>query len=250
MKQPHPTGPARPDFDLTYRPDYWQPSDPISLIIANVKGEVRRRQILDVLEGRHRLVAPGTELPDEIMQDSLPEPERAAWGRVHPAMMGGEYLPDYSRGEMEIARIVLASTTMDVVSVRARRDRKLTIHYGVVDEYEQKFLFRPKSSARPLTLGETIGLLDSIESDTDGRGHPWIEWIRDMNYGEGRDPRRIAHFVTVYSPFYPRLHEYYRWRNERWLAAELARLAARGAAGGSGTAGPGPARSAGEEAAR
>lgn len=40
------------------------------------------------------------------------------WG---PSWMGGEYLPDSEPGEVEIARIVLQSTTMDVFSIRARR---------------------------------------------------------------------------------------------------------------------------------
>jgi len=39
---------------------------------------------------------------------------------IHPSFMGGEYLPDYRRDEIEIARIELESTTSDVISVRAR----------------------------------------------------------------------------------------------------------------------------------
>jgi hypothetical protein len=34
--------------------------------------------------------------------------------------MGGEYLPNYGRQEVEIARIALASTASDVISLRAR----------------------------------------------------------------------------------------------------------------------------------
>jgi hypothetical protein len=240
-----------PDFDLTFRPDYWRPSDPISLIIANVKGEVRRRQILDVLEGRHRLVVPGTELPEQLMEDSLSEEDRAAWGAVHPAMMGGEYLPDYSRGEMEIARIVLASTTMDVVSIRARRSHDLGIHYSVVDEYETSFTFHPTSSEAPLSLGEIVSLLDSIRSDEDPMGRPWMEWVREFNYGDAnRDrPERIAHFATVHSPLYPRLHAYYHWRNEQWLARERARIAAAARRPGRRSSTP-DASAPGEEAAR
>jgi hypothetical protein len=52
MKQ-HPA-----EFDLTYRPGYWRPSDPVSQIIANVKGEARRQMILDALERRHQLTPP------------------------------------------------------------------------------------------------------------------------------------------------------------------------------------------------
>ena len=75
------------DFDLTYRPDYWRPSDPISTIIANVKGEARRQMILDVLERRHLLTCPGAELPQEMLADTLSDQDRTAWGRFHPHFM-------------------------------------------------------------------------------------------------------------------------------------------------------------------
>ena len=57
-----------------------------------------------------------------------------ALGRIHPAFMGGEYLPDLSQDEVKIARITIASTTQDVTSVYARRGKN-RIHYRVVDEY-------------------------------------------------------------------------------------------------------------------
>jgi hypothetical protein len=210
--------PQHPDFDLTYRPDYWRPSDPISVIIANVKGEARHQQILDVLKRRHQIIPPGVALPEELLQDALSESDRIAWGRIHPAFMGGEYLPDYSRGEIEIARIVLASTTMDVTSVRAHRTRDLGICYRVVDEYETEFRFRPHSSKRPLTLGEMISLVDSIERVEERSERAWVELVREAKYDS--DPADVAHFVTVRSPFYPRLEDYYAWRNEQWLAKE------------------------------
>ena len=235
MKGKRITTPAGRDFDLTFRPDYWQPSDPISLIIANVKGEERRRQILDVLRHEHRIRPPGTELPEALLRDSLCEDDRIVWGQVDPTWMGGEYLPDYARGEMEIARIVLASVTRDVVSIRARRSRNLRIHFRVVDEYGTTFAFRPRSSPRPLTLAEVIGLLESIRSGDEWDGLTWIEAARARNY-DG-DPVRVAHFAIVESPFYPRLHDYYAWRNARWLDRERARIAGL------------PGRSAGEEAA-
>jgi hypothetical protein len=219
------------DFDLTYRPDYWHPSDPIAQIIANVKGEARRQMILDVLERRHLLTPPGAELPHEMLADTLSDQDRTAWGRFHPHFMGGEYLPDYSRGEMEIARIVLASTTMDVVSVRARRSQDLRIHYRIVDEYETVFVHHPRSSKAPLTLAHMISVLDSTRAKEDEPGHEFITWARECNYRRFRDdPKHIAHFVTVESPFYLQLEPYYRWRNNQWLARELAAIAVRGGA--------------------
>lgn len=183
------------DFDLTFRPEYWAPSDPISLIIANAKGEARRPMILEVLER-------GSQC--------------------------GENLPDYSRGEIEIARIVLASSTTDVVSVRARRSRALRIHYRVVDEHDTTFVHRPLSSKTPLTFAQLISLLDSIRQESDEPGHELVTWCRDCSYDRGRDdPAKYSHFVTVESAFYPRLEAFYRKRNDQWLASELAAIAAR-----------------------
>ena len=47
--------------------------------------------------------------------------------------MGGEYLPPLRKGEVEIARISLESTTDDQISIRARRGRE-RIRCRVVDE--------------------------------------------------------------------------------------------------------------------
>jgi len=60
------------------------------------------------------------ELSNELLRDSLNEEVRISLGKIHSTFMGGEYLPGYRRQEVEIARIALASTTSDVISLRAR----------------------------------------------------------------------------------------------------------------------------------
>ena len=50
----------------------------------------------------------------------LEEEMRQDWGRVHPSNIGEEFLPPLRNGEVEIARISLASVTADQISVRAR----------------------------------------------------------------------------------------------------------------------------------
>ena len=67
--------------------------------------------------------------------------------------MGGEYLPDQRRREVEIARITIASVTQDVTSIYARRT-KHRIVYRVVDEYGGETLAEKntRSSKQPLTL--------------------------------------------------------------------------------------------------
>ena len=71
-------------------------------------------------------------LPPEFLAESLDDEMRAAIGRIHPAFMGGEYLPKLLRNEIEIARISLASTTADQISVRARKLGD-SVAYRIVD---------------------------------------------------------------------------------------------------------------------
>jgi hypothetical protein len=78
--------------------------------------------------------------------------------------MGGEYLPNYGRQEVEIARIALASTTSDVISLRARPSG-LRIKYTLVDEYKTEFQLPQETSSRPFSLRELIRFLDSVEQE-------------------------------------------------------------------------------------
>jgi hypothetical protein len=57
------------------------------------------------------------ELFDELLKDSLDDEARDGLSRIDPTFVGGEYLPNYRRQEVEIARITLESTTSDVFSL-------------------------------------------------------------------------------------------------------------------------------------
>src|SRR5690606_18550016 len=105
------------------------------------------------------------KIPDFLIRSGLSESERRAIGRVHPAFMGGEYLPDLKKDEVEIARITIASVTQDVTSVLARRGRR-RIHYRVVDEYGGETLSGQSShtSTKPLTLDELEAFFNSAWS--------------------------------------------------------------------------------------
>ena len=143
--------------DLNFRPSsYWAWPTAIS---PNIKGEQRRKWLKDAVSGRG---TPLEEFPPGFFADSLEEPARQLVGRIHPSFMGGEYLPDYRRGEVEIARVSLRSTTGDVMSVRAR-PLKRGVGYRVVDEYPDMHVWRcwPKTSQVPLTLRGMIRLLDT-----------------------------------------------------------------------------------------
>lgn len=144
------------DLDYTWRPSsYWDaPGDALGLILHNVKGTERRRVIREYWQaGRFH------ELEDIFLQDELTEAQRATLSRVHPACMGGEYLPPARRGEVTIARIELRSVTSDVIEVRAKPAAE-RIRYRIVDEYESSYSCSPRTSREPLTLGQLIDLID------------------------------------------------------------------------------------------
>jgi hypothetical protein len=92
----------------------WQ-NDPLEAALRNVKGRRRREMIKDYGEF-------GTleQLDDNLLADTLDTDTRVSLGRIHPSFMGGEYLSNYHRSEVEIARIEFESTTCDVFSLRAR----------------------------------------------------------------------------------------------------------------------------------
>ena len=198
------------DYDLDYRPrSYWGPQELETHFGARAKGELRREAGLELLsEG----------IADErILATSLPDDERQAVGAVHPWFMGGEYLPDYLPNELEIARVTLKSTTMDVVSIRARKTRHRII-YQIVDEYGEEYFdykLSQKSSIKPLTLRQLIALLDNaIDGGLVGGAREW-------NYREGGgSPEEIYDFETASSAFYPQLSEWYDAANEEWLSSE------------------------------
>jgi hypothetical protein len=96
-------------IDYDFRPEsYWAPAgNPLAAALRNVKGRNRREMIRDY----HSSGLLPT-LSDDLLRDTLEEDTRESLGLIHPSFMGGEYLPDYSRHEVEIARIELQSTTI------------------------------------------------------------------------------------------------------------------------------------------
>jgi hypothetical protein len=155
------------------------------------------------------------ELQQWLLKDKLTDEERKAIGRIHPLLMGGEYLPDYDGDEVEIARVALQSTTGDVISIRARKSEG-EIDYSIVDEYGSQFECSPSRTGTPLALGELINLIDTAKNKS-------MEYVgltntfRDMNLGDGSDPEDLVDFVRVSSSFYPQLEEHYAAESREWL---------------------------------
>ena len=208
------------DIDLEFRPtSYWDHGDPVSAIRSGIKGQNRRDMVTDFVTGQ----APAHlgEIDPSLLDDSLDEPTRTRLGGMHPSWMGGEYLPDYLPGEVEIARIVLESVTQDVISIRARRRRGgRRILYRVVDEYHEPgrpaWGCRPASSARPLTLGQLIALIEGARHpDFDVHTESLADQLRDGQ--DLADPEDIVDFVAVESDFYPSVSVWFKAKAEEWL---------------------------------
>lgn len=187
------------NFNLDFRPVYFGPEDLKKHFGARVKGELRRQAAMDM--------ANAGDFDAEVMSSELSDDHRQAVGAVHPWLMGGEYLPDFREGEVEIARITLASTTMDVTSIRAQKSGR-SYKYRIVDEYENEFVFEPRSSESPLSMMELIGIIDGCEL---------VTGPRDMNLEGGCTPEEIYNFATVTSVFYPDIEPYYTEANDAWL---------------------------------
>jgi hypothetical protein len=185
-------------LDLNYRPkSYFGPQRVEEYLISQVKGAVVRKKLEKLLfEGRH------DELRALLGKEGVSKSSLKALESVHPMFMGGNYLPDTAEGEVEIARIELASTTFDVTCLFARQE-KGRIQYRVVDEYGGDTLTGPSemTSDKLLTLGEMADFLLGAWS--------LIE-VLEMNFGGDLDP--ALRFFTAKSEFYPEFDRLCRQR--------------------------------------
>lgn len=209
-------------FDFDFRPSsYWDHPDPVTAILSNIKGQNRRRMVRSLVIAQSP--AKLHEIPSGFFEPSLDAGTRAQLGGTHPSWMGGEYLPDYLPGEVEIARIVLDSVTQDVTSFRARRRRNgRRILYRVVDEFQEpggaRWTCRPASSVRPLSFRELIALIDGARNDDIEVGPGPL--TDELRAGYAMDPKEHLEFVTVESDLYPMLFNYYEVRARAWLRRE------------------------------
>ncbi len=185
-------------IDLEFRPsDRLFPMTAEKLLLSRVKG-TWRREVLTIAVAEDQL----NEVDPFFTKISLDNEERRARAAVHPTFMGGEYLPDFEEGEIEVARIDLRSTMADAISIRMRQLPE-GFAYRVVDEYMDEnvngLLEAPTSllADRPLTLAQfgefaiRVSRLKDI-CDTD----------RFDNVDEAQG------FVSASSEFYPEFAAY------------------------------------------
>ena len=194
-------------IELDYRPTsyFWAAEKGIALM-SDIKGAERRRLFAKAL-------ATGEEaaFSQALLAAALTEHDREALGRIHPAFMGGEYLPNRTQQEVEIARITIASTTQDVTCLYARQVGN-RIHYRMVDEYEGMTLDEPstRTSTKPLKLQELVAfflkswnLMACLEVNFEGEGYP-----REQVQG---------FIVDASSSFYAEFEDLVRARVDEWL---------------------------------
>ena len=198
-------------IDQNYRPNtYWPDSLNQEQLLTRISGQVRR----DIV--RQLLAEDGNAGLDALAaNEDIGNEDRREWGLVHPHCLGGEYLPQLELEDVEIARISLASTTSDQISIRASHAGE-KIRYSVCDEYDTEYNLAFSSSEQPLSLGELIQLID-------GSGHPeeqgplgllvchWenmIEW--------GNPPDEAVDFAWIQSAWYPELAAYYEQVATDW----------------------------------
>src|SRR5688572_21640526 len=97
-QHPDTSVPTVPGIDLSFRPrTYFGPIPLETHLLARITGHERRELV------RRRLVAGHEDPLPDLMASALDEEARVAIGRMHPALMGGEYLPPFNRNETEIA---------------------------------------------------------------------------------------------------------------------------------------------------
>ena len=191
-------------IDLSFRPtSYFWPLSAKTHLLATIKGEARRAKTERLLD-----LGDIKQLNEFLATSTLTEEDRRMWGRIHPSFMGGEYLPDRAEREIEIARITIASTTMDVTSVYARIAGK-RIAYRVVDEYGGETLSNKglRTSVRPLSLGQLEQFFISAYR---------LDEVVKFNE---LDQAGAQAFVSPSSSFYPQFGQLIRRRIKQWIPA-------------------------------
>lgn len=201
-----------PDIDYAYQPpSYWEDRSPLYALLRNVKGTERRAMIRSYFESGRM-----DEFSADLLPAALDADTRDRIGRIHPAFMGGEYLPNYWPGEIELVRLELCSVTQDVISLRVR-PRKGRNLYRVVDEYGTAFELARRSSRGPLSLEQLIDLIDRSAHPEFGTG---LALVYNEHNADGGGRADLRHFTRVASDLYPELEAHYECVFEDWVAEE------------------------------
>jgi hypothetical protein len=114
----------------------------------------------------------------------------------------GEHLPKAQRGFQEIARISLASSTGDVISIRAKINKK-SIRICVVDEYDTKFIdYKTLYKSIP-SQGEVFDVIRDMNNESQAQYY-WVEIVEML---ELKSLKEIANYMVIDSLVYPNLND-------------------------------------------
>ena len=184
--------------DLSFRPSSRLfPLTAEKLLLSRVKGTQRRESLTAAIE-QDRL----SDLNPFFTQTSLSAEDRRSRAAIHPSFMGGEYLPDFEEGELEVARLSLRSVTADVISIRLRRTEDGFV-YRIVDEYMDQYpnglLGEPTTIVvdQPLTMKDFGAFVVQVS-----RMDHWCDPESFDTEEEAQD------FVVATSEFYPEFGAY------------------------------------------
>jgi hypothetical protein len=144
-----------------------------------------------------------------------------------------EFRPRYwEPGAGDGERVTIATVSLDsqietVIEIWARR-KGSKIRYGIAHESGTRFKFHPRGAVEPLSLGELIDLINSVEGVyEDSKG--LTSSFRDAMLADGDDddPSALLDSVSVESEFYPELKVYYVEEAIDWLEGAWAERRAR-----------------------
>ena len=198
-------------IDYTFKPQsYWEDSSVLQALLRDVKGVQRRKMIVDYYEQDALF-----QLDDTFLQSKLSYEQRQRFGQIHPSFMGGEYLPDCTSEETEIARIELKSTLADVISIRAKREGDEYV-YSVVDEHGETYSLFTETSIDTFTLSELIDFIDYSEQVGGWSGGLSLSY-NNANADCGLDRESLAEFTKIISDIYTDLHNHYEKIFENWV---------------------------------
>ncbi len=114
----------------------------------------------------------------------------------------GEHLPRISAGYFEIARISLASSTGDVISIRAKINKN-SIRIKVVDEYDTNFIEYKSVYNNIPTQGEIFDVIRDMNNERQSQYY----WIQIVEMHELKSLNEITDFIFIDSLIYPNLNE-------------------------------------------
>lgn len=189
-------------YNLEFRPVYWQNLN--QELISQIKGEIRQQIAFN---NQDPMIF--ENLPSDILDSALRQNRILGYAVNGSEFLGGEHLPDYLDGEVEIARIIMYNANLDVTSIRARRVDS-EIHYRIVDEYETIFVGFLLISYEPFTFEEIVDHLKYLRS-IDEPQKPLtngFDYFSDISWADNLE--EIRDYIEVRSLFYPELNQWFK----------------------------------------